>query len=1073
MKLFSNSKRPVHLGPYPSEKLGRTEQISDLSNLEPTIPLQMASPTEPLSIGHAISDYIATLDAVRDGPKKPSLAPIPSDIVERSEHIKSAGYFLDSSLVGICELVPEHHLERSFRHPEIEKFLDYKATEKVRLRFNPGAAVAQMELSASEDAKPITHHSHAIVFLQEFPREPTTDEPGAQWVIGMQKQRAAVRAAETATCLAHYIRLLGYEARSHSATSADVDLNKLAVSAGMCVITPGRNITNPFIGPRFGLAAITTTLSLTSDLPLAQQSLGDKIRSKGPAWWFGYGTEKSVRTKVDFAKRQFVDSRYPTEKLKRQDKTTTLIDEARIPRSPKSSEFFMRAAFGDLGKGPQEASIDGYSVSKAPLSSAMRLGLTTFSLLQRGDESPEQADGYTDLQKNAELVKATLHYLGADLAGISEAPEWVWYSHKQDGSELKAEHKYAVSVVVDQGHESMEGSSGDDWVSSAQSMRTYMRASLLCGVVAKHLRNLGFSSTTHSAADGDVLQPPLLMLAGLGEVSRIGETVLNPFLGPRNKTGVLTTNFPMQVDKPIDFGLQNFCENCNKCARECPSGAISAGPKVMFNGYEIWKADVEKCTRYRMTNDAGSMCGRCMKTCPWNLEGLFKEAPFRWAAMNIPAAAKWLAKLDDRVGKGKINPVKKWWWDLTTDKNTGETITATNTNRRGINKDLPLKYSEQTLACYPANQMPQPFPAPNPIDRDAGIDAYRALQSPASYVAKLTAGITEDLVPNCATPSGPSPTLAVRVTKRYASSSDERIDIFELAPIDDTPLPKFSGGAHTDVFVSPQFARQFSLASNPADTDRYLIGILREDEGRGGSKRIHKMLREGSQVLISRPRNHFPLADDATFSLLLAGGIGVTPLIAMAHELHEKNREFSFYYKAKRRASAAFIDELMSYAWSTRVHFHFSDENRLDIAGVLGNYQSGHHLYTCGPAQFMDAVFASATKQGWHEESLHREYFVVPEVGDYKNFPFQLQLNRSGIQVEVSAEQSAVDALADAGIPVDVKCSDGLCGVCVTNYVAGDVEHRDYVLSKNERKTRMTLCCSRAKIENSKIVLDL
>jgi epoxyqueuosine reductase QueG len=121
---------------------------------------------------------------------------------------------------------------------------------------------------------------------------------------------------------------------------------------------------------------------------------------------------------------------------------------------------------------------------------------------------------------------------------------------------------------------------------------------------------------------------------------------------------------PLAHDKPIDFGLQKFCESCNKCARECPAGAITAGPKLMFNGYEIWKSDSQKCTTYRITTEGGAMCGRCMKTCPWNLEGLFAEKPFRWAAMNIPAAAPVLAKLDDKLGNGGLNDAKKWWWDI-------------------------------------------------------------------------------------------------------------------------------------------------------------------------------------------------------------------------------------------------------------------------------------------------------------------------------------------------------------------------------------------------------------------------
>ena len=141
----------------------------------------------------------------------------------------------------------------------------------------------------------------------------------------------------------------------------------------------------------------------------------------------------------------------------------------------------------------------------------------------------------------------------------------------------------------------MEGASGDDWISVAQSMRAYLRFSLLGGVIAQQIRNLGYQAKAHSVMDGDVLQPPLLLLSGLGEVSRIGEVILNPYLGPRLKSGVVTTDMPMTHDKPIDFGLQNFCENCNKCARECPSGTIAAGPKLVFNGYEIWKSDSQKC----------------------------------------------------------------------------------------------------------------------------------------------------------------------------------------------------------------------------------------------------------------------------------------------------------------------------------------------------------------------------------------------------------------------------------------------------------------------------------------------
>lgn len=689
-----------------------------------------------------------------------------------------------------------------------------------------------------------------------------------------------------------------------------------------------------------------------------------------------------------------------------------------------------------------------------------------------GEESAERAPGYENPKTNADIVKATLHFLGADMIGISEAPDWVWYSHSAEGKDVKPAHKYAITTLVDQGHETMEGASGDDWVSAAQSMRSYMRASLLGGVVAQHLRNLGFPATNHTAADGDVLQPPLMLLSGLGEISRIGDLILNPYLGPRLKCGVVTTDFPMEVDMPIDFGLQKFCDQCSKCARECPSGAITAGGKSMFNGYEIWKPDAERCARYRLTNDGGSMCGRCMKMCPWNLEGIFKESPFRWLAVHAPKLAPLLAKVDDWVGSGRINPVKKWWWDLRTDP-TGVTVIATDTNQRGLNTDIKLDPDEQVLACYPADTLPPPYPAPYPLDREAGIRAYQNLLTPEEYREKLAEGDTENLAPRYEVPDGPSPVMTVRLKKRTPTSVDDKVVKFEFESMDGTPLPEFEAGSHIDVMPVPQFIRQYSLCSDPADKSKYMIGVLREDNGLGGSVHVHQMLREGKPVWISRPRNHFSLVENAKRSLLLAGGIGITPLIAMAHTLYAHGKEFVFYYKAKTRAGAGFIQELQEVPWADKVHCFFSDENRLDVADVLGDYRDRDHLYTCGPVAFMDAVFESALAHGWDEDSLHREYFTAPDTSLYHNHPFKLILQKSGVEIEVAEDKKATEALADAGYPVATKCSSGICGVCATEYIGGEIEHRDFVLSKEQREERVVLCCSRAVQPDGEIVLNI
>jgi reductive dehalogenase len=338
-------------------------------------------------------------------------------------------------------------------------------------------------------------------------------------------------------------------------------------------------------------------------------------------------------------------------------------------------------------------------------------------------------------KKNAEAVKAALYYLGADMVGICEVPKYAWYSHDADGSVIEPYHKYAICVLIDQGYETMEGASGDDWISGAQSMRGYLRAQLTGGIIGQHIRNLGYSARGHSVMDQDVLHIPLILNAGLGELSRIGELVLNPFVGPRFKSGIITTNMPLAVDMPIDFGLQDFCTKCNKCARECPVSAIPFGEKIMFNGYEMWKPDVEKCARYRITNAAGSMCGRCMKTCPYNLEGVLAERPFHWAAMHLPFTRKWIAAIDDKVGNGRINPIKKWWWDLDSD-DAGKVVVAKKSNERELVFRAPLKPSEQKLACYPPDITPPPVTdGPVAPDRKEGLERYRSAVSPADYRA--------------------------------------------------------------------------------------------------------------------------------------------------------------------------------------------------------------------------------------------------------------------------------------------------------------------------------------------------
>jgi reductive dehalogenase len=287
-------------------------------------------------------------------------------------------------------------------------------------------------------------------------------------------------------------------------------------------------------------------------------------------------------------------------------------------------------------------------------------------------------------------------------------------------------------MLIDQGFETMEGASGDDWMSGAQSMRAYMRGALVAGVMGEHVRRLGYGARAQTNADSDVLHIPLILLAGLGELSRIGELVLNPFVGPRFKSVVLTTDLPLEPDRPVDFGLQDFCRKCQKCARECPCLAISFGEPIVFNGYEMWKPDVERCTRYRVTNPRGSACGRCMKMCPFNAEGLLVHRLFLWLAVHVPATRRWIAWLDDRVGHGRRNPVKRWWFDLEWVNGVAVPPRA-GTNERDLHLARVVKPEDQKIAIYPVDLQPPPdAKGPVPVDRREGLRRAAAAESAAA-----------------------------------------------------------------------------------------------------------------------------------------------------------------------------------------------------------------------------------------------------------------------------------------------------------------------------------------------------
>ena len=685
MRFISNRDRPLHLGPFPLERITRAASPPDLSALQDAFPPRSETP-----LGRIVNEYIALFERFRTEDPAPERAPYPQEPRRLASELKANCYFLNASLAGCCE-IPE---------------------------------------SAWTGAR-IDGHGHALAILVEFGSDPEPDNLAAGWIRGSEYDCALLRAAEIATISASFLRRLGIAATAHTRDRTELSHAKVLAAAGLVYGANGSGRADgraiaPFIGSRYASCIVTTSEPLAADPPLCGRG---SFLEGGLGWWLGAGGAQTWWERRLASCRPSDGSRFPMEKIKRVPEPTTLVLEDEVPRVPKRANFFTRALNGDLGdKAQRERWRFAY---KTPIADAYVKLIRAMVPHQNGDVFSERNRDTNDPVVNARGIKSLMYYLGTDLAGACEAKPYAWYSHQDDGAPIAPYHRSAVVMLVDQGFETMEGASGDDWISGAQSMRAYMRGGEICGIVAAFIRTLGWPARSQTNADSDVLQLPLVLLAGLGELSRIGELVLNPYVGPRFKSAVVTTDLPLQWDRPIDFGLQDSCSKCMKCARECPCSAISFGDKVMFNGYEMWKPDVERCARYRVTNPHGSACGRCMKTCPYNHEGLLAHRAFLWAAIHLPWARRWIVQLDDRIGNGSINPAKTWWTDLEIVE--GKVVAPRGTNRRGLALDKALK--PQKIAYYPAAVMPPPDAKQSfPVDRKAALTV--APESPAAARAR-------------------------------------------------------------------------------------------------------------------------------------------------------------------------------------------------------------------------------------------------------------------------------------------------------------------------------------------------
>jgi vanillate O-demethylase ferredoxin subunit len=310
----------------------------------------------------------------------------------------------------------------------------------------------------------------------------------------------------------------------------------------------------------------------------------------------------------------------------------------------------------------------------------------------------------------------------------------------------------------------------------------------------------------------------------------------------------------------------------------------------------------------------------------------------------------------------------------------------------------------------------------------------------------------------------------VNLVLQSVEPETDQIRVFRFRAETDAPLPGYEPGAHIKFDLGSLGEREYSLIDWPDPDELYTVAVQREDDGQGGSKAMHA-LTAGQSISVSEPKNDFPLAEDVPHVLLLAGGIGITPLISMATRLKATDRSFELHYSARTASRMGFAGKLKA-AFGDCAHFYFDDTDPLDLAALMKAQPAGTHLYICGPKGMIDAARTAAADAGLPEDAIHIELFSAPQAqsGDAA---FEVEVHSTGQVVTVAPDQTIIQALEDAGLDVMYDCQRGDCGICQTDVISGTPDHRDVVLSEAEKASGkvMQICVSRAK--SARLVLDL
>ncbi|WP_058389464.1 PDR/VanB family oxidoreductase [Roseomonas mucosa] len=316
--------------------------------------------------------------------------------------------------------------------------------------------------------------------------------------------------------------------------------------------------------------------------------------------------------------------------------------------------------------------------------------------------------------------------------------------------------------------------------------------------------------------------------------------------------------------------------------------------------------------------------------------------------------------------------------------------------------------------------------------------------------------------------------VKVRIARAWMETPDIRV--LELAPQEAVALPMVSAGSHIDVHMPNGLVRQYSICNGPGESGFYRIAVKLEARSRGGSRSMHQDLEPGDALSISQPRNHFALSEIAGEHLLVAGGIGITPILAMARALAERGSPFRLIYFVRGPEHVVFNDALSDGRLAKHLVLHTglsADQTAMELTRDIVSSGDNSHLYVCGPAAFMEAALTIAVAAGWAPERLHREYFSALVDETVSKGAFEVEARRTGRTVSVAADETIVAALARDGINVDVSCEQGVCGTCLTVVLDGTPDHQDMYLTDAEkaRNDRMCLCVSRAR--SARLVLDL